>query len=94
MMNKKLIHLAERRSLLIKQAAAQRSALSYNLAPWQARLSWVDRGLAGVRYMRSHPTWMAGSALVLVALLRPLRARKWLQRGWLLWQIGRRLRSR
>lgn len=93
-MNKKLIHLAERRSLLVKQAAAQRSGLAFNLAPWQARLSWVDRGLAGVTYMRSHPFWVAGSALVLVAVLRPLRATKWLQRGWLIWQLGRRLRSR
>lgn len=93
-MNKKLLHLAERRSLLIKRAAAQRSALPYHLAPWRARLSWVDRGLAGVRYMGSHPIWVAGSALVLVAVLRPLRATKWLQRGWLVWQIGRRLRSR
>ena len=93
-MNKKLQHLAERRSLLIKQAAAQRSALSHNLKPWRARLTWVDRGVEGLRYVRRHPAWMAGSALVLVAFLRPLRAGKWLQRGWLIWQIGRRLRKR
>lgn len=93
-MNKKQIHLAERRSLLIKQAAAQRSALAHTLEPWRARLSLVDRGVAVFQYVRRHPTWMAGAALVLAAFLRPQRAGKWLQRGWLIWQIGRRLRSR
>lgn len=93
-MNKKQIHLAERRSLLIEQAAAQRSALAFNLEPWRARLSLVDRGVAVVRYVGRHPAWMAASALVLVAFLRPHNAGKWLQRGWLIWQIGRRLRSR
>lgn len=93
-MNKKQIHLAERRSLLIKQAAAQRAVLTHTLEPWRARLSLVDRGVAVVRYVGRHPVWMAASALVLVAFLRPQRAGKWLQRGWLIWQMGRRLRSR
>lgn len=93
-MNKKLVHLAERRSLLVKQAAAQRAVLTYNLEPWRARLALVDRGVAVVRYVGRHPAWMAAAALVLATFLRPPRAGKWLQRGWLMWQIGRRLRSR
>jgi hypothetical protein len=31
-------------------------------------------------------------AVLLLAALRPRRAGKWLQRGWLAWQLGRRLR--
>jgi hypothetical protein len=34
---------------------------------------------------------MLGAAL-LVAALRPRRVGTWLQRGWLMWEIGRRLR--
>lgn len=90
-MNKRLIHLAERRSLLVKQAAAQRIALAHKLEPWHARLALADRGIAGFRYMGRHPALMVGAALLLAAL-RPQRAGKWLQRGWAMWQIGRRLR--
>jgi hypothetical protein len=90
-MNKKLSHLAERRSLLIKQAAAQRTALTHHMAPWHARLALADRGMAVFRYMGRHPALMVGAALLLAAL-RPQRAGKWLQRGFVMWQIGRRLR--
>lgn len=90
-MNKKLIRLAERRSLLVKQSAAQRTALTYHLEPWHARLALVDRGMAVFCYMKRHPALMVGAALLLAAL-RPQRAGKWLQRGWVIWQIGRRLR--
>jgi hypothetical protein len=92
-MNGKLNRLAERRRLLIAQAEVQRTALALNMAPWRARLALVDRGVAAVRYVRSHPALILGVAL-LVAALRPRRAGTWLQRGWLAWQIGRRLRSR
>lgn len=90
-MNKKLIQLAERRSLLVKQAAAQRMALTHQLTPWRARLALADRGIAVFRYVGRRPSLMVGAALLLAAL-RPRRAGKWLQRGWIMWQIGRRLR--
>jgi hypothetical protein len=92
-MNGKLTHLADRRRLLIAQAAAQRTALATHMAPWRARLALADKGIAAVRYVRSRPVLILGVAL-LVAALRPRRAGTWLQRGLLAWQIGRRLRSR
>lgn len=92
-MNKKSIRLAERRSLLITQAAAQRTALAHNLAPWRARLALADRGIAAVRYVRNRPGLLLAAALV-VAALRPRRLGTWLQRGWLAWQIRRRLFGR
>jgi len=92
-MNGKLTHLAERRRLLIAQAAAQRTALATDMTPWRSRLALADKGVAVVRYVRSHPALILGVAL-LVAALRPRRAGTWLQRGLLAWQIGRRLRSR
>jgi hypothetical protein len=93
-MNKKLTHLAERRRLLVAQAAAQRTVLAHNLEPWHARLALADRGVAAFRYIGRHPAWIVGAALLLAAL-RPRRTGKWLQRGWVVWQMGRRLsRSR
>lgn len=90
-MNQKLTRLAERRSQLVAQAAAQRTALAHDVEPWRARLALADRGVAVLRYFGRHPALMAGTALLL-AVLRPRRAAKWLQRGWVVWQIGRRLR--
>jgi hypothetical protein len=92
-MNKKLTRLAERRGLLIAQAEAQRAALTINIAPWRSHLALADKGIAAVRYIRSRPALIVGAAL-LIAVLRPRRAGTWLQRGWLAWQIGRRLRGR
>jgi len=92
-MNGKLTQLAERRKRLVAQAEAQRALLTTNLAPWRERLRLADRGIAAVRYVRSHPALVLGVAL-LIAALRPRRAGTWLQRGLLAWQIGRRLRSR
>jgi hypothetical protein len=89
-MNKKRVRLAERRSLLIAQAEAQRTALAHNLTPWRARLALADRGVAAVRYVRSRPGLLLAAAL-LVAALRPRRVGTWLQRGWLAWQIRQRL---
>ncbi len=92
-MNKKLARLAERRRLLVAQAAAQRTALAHTMEPWRARLALADRGIAALRYVRSHPALMVGAALLLAAL-RPRRVGTWLQRGWVMWQIGRSLRRR
>jgi hypothetical protein len=90
-MNQKLTQLAERRRRLVAQAAAQRIALAQNMEPWRVRLGLVDRGVAVVRYIGRHPALLVGPALLLAAL-RPWRAGKWLQRRWLVWQVGRRLR--
>jgi hypothetical protein len=90
-MNKKLAGLAARRSRLVAQAAAQRTALGHDLQPWRARLAVVDRGVAIVRYARSHPALMT-SAVLLFAALRIRRVGKWLQIGWGAWQVGRGLR--
>jgi hypothetical protein len=91
-MNKKLAQLAERRGLLVAQAAVQRTALTLNLAPWHARLALVDKGVAAVRYVTRHPALMLGAAL-LFAALRRRRVGTWLQRGWIIWSVGRRLRG-
>lgn len=90
-MNNKLAQLAERRRQLVAHATAQRTALAHNLEPWHARLALVDRGVSVLRYLGRNPVLMVAPALLLV-ILRPRHAGKWLQRGLVMWQIGRRLR--
>ena len=82
-----------RRKLLVAQSALQRATLAQCVAPWRPRLVLLDRGMAVVRYVRRYPATLAAAGL-LVAVLRPHRAADWLQRGWLLWQVGSRLRGR
>jgi hypothetical protein len=92
-MNRKLARLAERREHLVAQAAAQRTALAQNVAPWRAPLALADRGVAALRYIRHHPVLMVGATLI-VAAFRTKRAGGWLRRGWVVWQLGRRLLRR
>jgi hypothetical protein len=91
--NKQLTRLAERRRELVAQAAAQRAALAQTVEPWRARLALADQGVAVFRYVRRHPALLMGAAFLLAAW-RPRRVGTWLQRGWMAWQLGRRLRRR
>jgi len=86
-MNAKLIELAERRTTLAARAATQRVELSQTLAPWRGSLAAVDEGLAAVRYIRNHAALLVG-VVAFVAALRPLRAAKWVRRGWLVWRMA------
>ncbi len=89
-MSGKLTELAERRTHLVAQAAAQRVALAQNAAPWRAPLALADRGMNAVRTLRRHPAWLLGAALLIVAL-RPGRAGKFTRLAWVGWRVGRRL---
>ena len=90
-MNRNLTRLAERRSQLIARAEVQRVILARDLMPWRRRLALAEQGIAAVRYVRSRPALVLGAVLLLAAL-RPRRVSTWLQRAWLVWQIGRKLR--
>lgn len=91
-MNTRLVRLAERRQQLIATAAVQRSALALAAAPWRERLGVVDRGVVVFDYLRRRPALLVLGALVLLAW-RPRRIARWVRRGMLVWQIGRRLRG-
>jgi len=49
--------------------------------------------LAALRYIKSHPAWIVGGA-VLLAIVRPGRAGNWLARGWVTWKMVQKLRGR
>jgi hypothetical protein len=86
-MNAKLIELAELRAELMARAAIQRAELRQELASWRSPFTMVDQGLQMVSYIRNHVLLVVGVA-TLIAPLRPWRAVKWLQRGWLLWRMA------
>lgn len=92
-MRHKLQRLAERRAHLVAQAAAQREALAQGIEPWRTPLALADQGLAAVRYLKRHPTWIIGAGVVL-ATLRPGNFGKWLRRGLLTWQVMHKLLGR
>ena len=88
-MNKKLTQLAIRRKYLVSEAASQRTAFAQILAPWHAPLGVVDKGLCAIRYIKEHPVFLAG-VTALLTVFRPKRTGKWLSRGLILWQLGRK----
>jgi len=92
-MSERLIKLAERRATLIAKAENQRNALSQAAVPLRVPLALADRGLAGITYLKLHPEWLAGSAVV-VLLLKPRRIFKWAQQGWLVWRFTRSLKNK
>ena len=87
-MNERLIKLAERRATLIARAESQRDVLPRATVPLRTPLALADRGLAGIHYLRQHPEWLAGTA-VLALLLKPRRIFKWTRNGWLVWRFAR-----
>ena len=92
-MNQRLIRLAERREVLVAQASAQRRTLARSLEPWRRPLTLAGQGLAALQFVRNHPVWVVGSA-VLPAALQPGRVGTWLRRGLVVFQVLRQLRPR
>jgi hypothetical protein len=92
-MNAKLVRLAERRKRLILQAAAQRSLLAHNFESLRGPLMLADKGVSAVRYLKSHPFWIAVIVFTVTAL-RPGRFAEKLRRGLIVWQIAQRFFSR
>ena len=89
-MKKKLALLDERRKQLIEQAAEQRIELAQNFEPFRTSIALIDTGMVAVKYVKQHPVLMVGGA-VLLGLLRSTRLGKWLQSGWVVLDIARKL---
>jgi hypothetical protein len=91
-MTQKLIELAERRARLVAQAEAQRTTLAQSAQPWRLPLAVVDQGWAAMCQIKRHPALVAGAAVLLV-VWRPRSIGKWLRRGWVGWQVARKVRG-
>jgi hypothetical protein len=81
--------LAAKHERLVARAAAQRTALAERLARWRGPLSLADRGMAALRVVGRHPSWLLAAVLVIV-VWRPRTLRKWPGFVWSAWRIGRR----
>jgi hypothetical protein len=91
-MKKKLASIAERRQLLVAQAAQQRIMLAKNIQPLQNTLAIADKSLSIVRYIKKNPIIIMG-LVGLIGLLKPMRAVKWLRRSWIVALAMRGLRA-
>jgi len=90
-MNPRAIEIALKRQRLQLRCAEQRLALRRDLGEFAPLFSVADTVQAGVAYLRQHPEWLVGAAMVLV-VARPRAVWRWLQRGLVAWQVARRLR--
>ncbi len=84
-MNRRLAAIEAKRARLLERAAREREDLTQALQSWSQTLGFIDRCLGAVRFVIARPHLVAG-ALLVFALLHPVRALKWAQRAWGLWQ--------
>jgi hypothetical protein len=91
-MNTQLKTIARRRAVLVARAAAQRDEIGRVVRPWQTPLAFMDRGVALVRRVRTHPLGIAIGVLLLLRLVRgPWSA--WAGRLWTGWQLYQSLQN-
>ncbi len=92
-MKHNLHQIAQRRNHLQAQAALQRVQLGQSIERLRAPLLLVDRGVDAIRFVRRNPLLLAGAGALFIAL-RQHGAGKWMRRGWVVWQLVRRLRRK
>jgi len=85
------LQLQARRALLRQRSEALRAELGAKMGALQTPLSWVDRGRAGMGWLRRHPEWPVGLIAVLV-VVRPRALLRWSGRAFGAWRLWRRLR--
>jgi hypothetical protein len=90
--NPKLVALALRKQRLQLRAEQQRAELLAGLGAIDDVLNQVDRLRDGVEWLRRHAPVVATIGLLLL-VLRPRFTMRWIKRGWLGWQLYRRLRG-
>jgi hypothetical protein len=78
-----------RRQLLQLRSAELRLRVERDVIRLAPALALADRGVAGLHWLRAHPEWPLGAAVVLV-LLKPRRALRWGLQLWWGWRSVRR----
>lgn len=92
-MNSKLLELATRHGALQARIDEQRRALSRHTQPLQVIFAKGDAVLDGVGWLKQHPG-IVGTAVAVVAVMRPKRAWRWGRRGFLAWQGWQAIRKK
>lgn len=83
--------LTVRRQRLIAQAESQRVLLAQNADSLRKPLAMADKGLNVLRYIKHHPLVVAGGGATLLSIANPNGITKWLRRGWLAWQLTKKI---
>jgi hypothetical protein len=87
-----LMEFEQRKQRLLARTARQRVTVAAEVRALDMPLAVVDRGLAVVRFCKSHPLFfVAGAVGVLVVGRRNLAT--WAGRGWVAWRAWRSLSS-
>ena len=80
-MNDKLKALERRQHELILQAGRERKTFAEHFEAWEKPLSWADKGLDAVQFLKSNPILWT-SAFAALAHYKPKLASKVLAVGW------------
>jgi hypothetical protein len=83
--NHRLVAIEAKRARLLERAVRERADVAHTLQSWSQPLGFIDRCLGALRYVISRPPLVAGAVLVF-ALVRPLRTLRWARRALVLWQ--------
>ena len=82
------VQLALRRQRLMMRSAHLRRRLAGQAEVLRAPLALADTARSGVEWLRQHPYALIGPAILLV-VLRPARALRWVGRLWWGWRTLR-----
>jgi hypothetical protein len=80
-MNAKLEVLELRQRELMLQASRERKEFAEHFEAWEKPLSWVDKGVDAVNFLRSNPI-LWSSTFAALAHYKPKLANKALAVGW------------
>ena len=80
-----------RRERLMQRSAVLRDRFAVRAQMLQTPLAMADQAVLAYDWLRRHPEWPFGAAVV-VAVVRPRIVLRWVGRGWAAWRLWRRLR--
>jgi len=92
-MKEKAAALMHKRAALIAQIGAERAALAQQGAALRPAALMIDKVVAGIRYLKSHPAVLL-LPIAILALWRPRRLLGFAASGLGLWRLMQRGRQR
>ena len=91
-MSPELVELALRKQRLQIRCAEQRTELVRHAEAFTPLMRGVDRVMDGVAWARNNAPILSGTAVFLL-VVRPRFVLRWARRGWVGWQLVRRVRN-
>jgi YqjK-like protein len=85
--------IIKRRAALVLLSEARRFQIKQNFEQLRPRIEYVATALRLVNSLRSK-IGLIGSVGALLIVRRPRTVTSWLKRGWIIWQLRRRLKGR